>query len=39
LDRETKLYLKMLDYRFREEHLKSLELMEKLFREYVLGKF
>ncbi len=39
LDRETKLYLKMLDYRFREEHLKSLKLMEKLFREYVLGKF
>ncbi|RTZ68205.1 MAG: hypothetical protein DSZ30_04545 [Aquificaceae bacterium] len=39
LDRETKLYLKMLDYRFREEHLRSLELMEKLFKEYVLGKF
>ena len=38
LEEDIKGYLKGLDYRFREEHLKSLELMEKLFREYVMGK-
>jgi chorismate dehydratase len=38
LEEDIKDYLKGLDYRFREEHLKSLELMEKLFREYVMGK-
>ena len=38
LEEDIKGYLKGLDYRFREEHLKSLELMEKFFREYVMGK-
>lgn len=34
LSEELKNYLLNLDYRFREEHLKGLELMEKLLKEY-----
>ncbi len=39
LEPDLKSYLKNLNYDFGEEHLKSLTLMEKLFSEYLLGKF
>jgi len=39
LSEDLKRYLLNLDYRFREEHLKSLELLQKLLREYYLKGF
>jgi chorismate dehydratase len=39
VDRETLRYLKNLNYDFREEHLESLNLLEKLYREYLLERF
>ena len=37
LSEETKRYLQTLDYHFREEHLRSLELIEKFLRDYYLN--
>lgn len=39
LAEELKNYLLTLDYHFREEHLKSLELTHKLLREFYLKRF
>lgn len=38
LPKETKDYLLTLDYHFKEEHLKSLKLLEKLLKDYYLNK-
>jgi chorismate dehydratase len=37
LSEETKNYLLTLDYHFRDEHLESLKLLEKLLRDYYLN--
>jgi chorismate dehydratase len=39
LDENTKSYLKGLNYDLREEHIRSLELLERLYKEFHLGEF
>ncbi len=39
LSEDLKEYLQNLDYRFREEHLKGLELINNLLREFYLKRF